>query len=50
MIRNTSGTSEGVELCLMVALDWAFYTGDKTYFKKLAKWLNSQLGLLVADC
>ena len=48
-VGNTCGTSEGIGLCLMIAIDWALYSGDKIWFKKLAGWLNSELGLFVTD-
>ena len=48
-VGNTCGTSEGIGMMLMVALDWALYTGDKEWFKKIARFLNRELGLFVTD-
>jgi hypothetical protein len=48
-VGNSCGTSEGIGLNLMFALDVALYTGDKTWFKKIAAWLNAKLGLFAKD-
>ncbi|MEJ5360209.1 MAG: glycoside hydrolase family 48 protein [Desulfobacterales bacterium] len=48
-VGNTCGTSEGIGSLLMLALDWALYSGDKTWFKKMARFLNQELGLFVTD-
>ena len=31
------------------SMDVALYTGDKTWFKKIASWLNKKLGLFTKD-
>jgi hypothetical protein len=48
-VGNSCGTSEGIGLNLMFALDVALYTGDKTWFKKIAAWLNNKLCLFAKD-
>lgn len=48
-VGNTCGTSEGVGLCLLTALDWALYSGDKAWFKEIVKWMNGEMGLFVTD-
>jgi len=48
-VGNSCGTSESIGYNLMFALDVALYTGDKTWFKKIAAWLNNKLGLFAKD-
>ncbi len=48
-VGNTCGTSEGIGLCLMVAIDYALYTGDKNWFKNIGRFMNQELGLFVTD-
>jgi hypothetical protein len=48
-VGNSCTTSESIGLNLMFALDVALYTGDKTWFKKIASWLNKKLGLFTKD-
>ena len=48
-VGDSCSTSESIGYNLMFALDVALYTGDKTWFKKMAAWLNSKLGLFAKD-
>jgi hypothetical protein len=48
-VGNTCGTSEGIGLCLMAALDWALCSGNKAWFKIHANWVNAELGLFMTN-